>query len=77
VLAVTVTSDTWQVVPTRWRGGNWQGWVLAELTGIGAGWIAWTLLSASFLAGLLLLFRTAGYRLVRRRRGSGEATVTS
>jgi len=74
VLAVTVTSDTWQVVPTRWRGGNWQGWVLAELTGIGAGWIAWTLLSACFLAGLLLLFRTAGYRLVRRKRDGSEAT---
>ena len=42
---------------------------------IGWGWMVWTLLAAWFLAGLLLMFRASGYRLVRaaRRSGTGPA----
>ena len=38
-----------------------------QLTDLGLLWIAWTLLSGSFLAGMLLVLRGSGYRLVRRR----------
>jgi hypothetical protein len=31
-------------------------------------WVAWTILAAWFLAGLLLVFRAGGYRLARRGR---------
>jgi hypothetical protein len=46
-----------------------------ELAEVGWGWLAWTLLAAWFLAGLLLMFRASGYRLVRtpRARGTGPA----
>ncbi|HVA49474.1 MAG TPA: hypothetical protein VNH11_24115 [Pirellulales bacterium] len=38
------------------------------LTHAGWRWIAWTLLTGSFLAGMLLVLRPTGFRLVRRRR---------
>lgn len=38
------------------------------LTHAGWRWFAWTLLTGSFLAGMLLVLRATGYRLVRRRR---------
>ncbi len=44
----------------------------AQLVEIGWGWVAWTLLAAWFLAGLLLMFRAAGYRFVWS--GSGSRT---
>lgn len=34
----------------------------------GLWWIGWSLLAEPFLAGLLLVFQTTGYRLLRRRR---------
>jgi hypothetical protein len=40
--------------------------VMDELAAVGWGWIAWTFLAAWFLAGLLLMFRASGYRLVHR-----------
>lgn len=62
----------WATVAAKWVPApmmrrSWQDWLLADLTEIGAWWIAWTLLSAAFLAGLLLLFRAAGYRMEHRR----------
>jgi hypothetical protein len=44
---------TWRYVPPL-RVGPW--------------WIGWSLLAQPFLAGLLLVLQTTGYRLVRRRR---------
>jgi hypothetical protein len=54
--------------------GRWD-YITYELAEIGWGWVAWTLLAAWFLAGLLLMFRASGYRLVRpaRRSGTGPA----
>jgi hypothetical protein len=40
----------------------------ASLTYAGWWWVAWTSLAGSFLAGMLLVLRATGYRLVRRRR---------
>ena len=38
------------------------------------GWLSWALLAVFFLAGMLSLFRAAGYRLARRpRRGATGA----
>ncbi len=65
MLAVFVNSR-W--VPALTARTRWQDWLLADLSGIGFGWIPWTLLSAAFLAGLLLLFPVAGYRLEHRRQ---------
>lgn len=42
-----------------------------QLTDLGLLWIAWTLLTGSFLAGMLLVLRASGFRLVRRARPSG------
>jgi hypothetical protein len=39
-------------------------------------WMGWTLLANPFLAGLLLVFRTTGHRLVRRRRTSQPDAVS-
>jgi hypothetical protein len=39
-----------------------------SLTDAGWWWVAWTSLAGSFLAGMLLVLRATGYRLVRRRR---------
>lgn len=41
-----------------------------QLTDLGLLWIAWTLLTGSFLAGMLLVLRASGFRLVRRARPS-------
>jgi hypothetical protein len=38
---------------------------------VGPWWIGWTLLAEPFLAGLLLVFQTTEYRLVRHRRVAG------
>lgn len=62
LLTLTV-NRSWVAPPALRR--TWQDWLLADLTEIGSAWIAWTLLSAAFLAGLLLLFRSSGYRLRR------------
>jgi hypothetical protein len=40
-----------------------------SLTYAGWWWVAWTSLAGSFLAGMLLVLRATGYRLVRRQRG--------
>ena len=40
-------------------------YITRDLAEIGWGWVAWTLLAAWFLAGLLLMFRASGYRLER------------
>jgi hypothetical protein len=40
----------------------------ASLTYASWWWVAWTSLAGSFLAGMLLVLRATGYRLVRRRR---------
>ena len=48
--------------------------------GLGALWMAWTSLSAAFLASLLLVLRTTGYRLVHVAKGqalSWNARLTS
>ena len=50
--------------------GRWD-YITYELAEIVWGWVAWTLLVAWFLAGLLLMFRASGYRLVRAPRPSG------
>jgi hypothetical protein len=39
-----------------------------SLTGLGRLWMAWTLLTGSFLAGMLLVFRGSGSRLVQKGR---------
>jgi hypothetical protein len=49
--------------PARWSP-NWT----QPLTGAGWWWVAWTSLEGSLLAGMLLVLRANGYRLVRRRR---------
>ncbi len=59
LLAVTVTEESWMV---RTWGLSW--W-LSDLVEIRWWWIAWSVLAACFLAGLLLVFRAGGYRLVR------------
>lgn len=41
---------------------------LEPLTQAGWRWIAWTLLTGSFLGGMLLVLRPTGYRLARQRR---------
>ena len=41
-----------------------------RLPRVGPWWIAWSVLAEPFLAGLLLIFQTTGYGLVRRRRSS-------
>ncbi|HUY91975.1 MAG TPA: hypothetical protein VMV10_24760 [Pirellulales bacterium] len=38
------------------------------LTDLGLLWLAWTLLTGSFLAGMLLVLRGSGFRLVKRAR---------
>jgi hypothetical protein len=68
-VVLSFSVDKRWVPPVRLRRA-WQDWLLADLTEIGNGWIVWTLLSASFLAGLLLLFRSSGYRLTRARASS-------
>jgi len=47
-------------------GTRWQYRITDELAELEWWWVAWTLLAAWFLAGLLLMFRAGGYRLVRR-----------
>ncbi|HJN07881.1 MAG TPA: hypothetical protein QF564_04270 [Pirellulaceae bacterium] len=39
-----------------------------ELRQFGFGWVLWSALAAWFLAALLLVFRAAGYRIMRARR---------
>lgn len=39
-----------------------------QLTDLGLLWIAWTLVTGSFLAGMLLVLRGSGFRLVKRAR---------
>jgi hypothetical protein len=61
-------------VTIRPRAFLWRD-ISREFDKIGWGWVAWTFLAAWFLAGLLLMFRASGYRLVRTpcRRGTGPA----
>lgn len=44
--------------------GDYLSWYMG---GLDALWLAWTSLAAAFLAALLLLFRTTGYRLAPRQ----------
>lgn len=44
-----------------------------QLTDLGLLWIAWTLLTGSFLAGMLLVLRGSGFRLARKARSSDAA----
>ena len=53
-------------LPTNTR--SFQQWMLSGLISIGDWWIGWYLLSAAFLAALLLMFRGAGYRLEHGKR---------
>ena len=73
IVATAMGGLLWATVTVKWAPApmvrrSWQEWLLADLTGIGNWWIVWALLSAAFLAGLLLLFRAAGYRLEHRRQ---------
>lgn len=47
----------------RTESGNYLSWYIG---GLGPLWLAWTSLAAAFLASLLLLVRTTGYRLAPR-----------
>ena len=49
----------------------------AKLTYAGWWWVAWTSLAGSFLAGMLLVLRATGYRLIRRRRHNSVATLAT
>jgi len=53
-------------IPRSAPGTRWQYRILDELAEVEWWWVAWTLLAGWFLAGLLLMFRAGGYRLVRR-----------
>jgi hypothetical protein len=83
IIATAMGGLLWATVAIQWVPApmmrrSWQDWLLADLTEIGIWWIPWTLLSAAFLAGLLLLFRAAGYRLEHRRQPRspfGESTA--
>lgn len=55
---------------------SWPYYLMNGLVQIRSWWIAWTVLSAWFLAGLLLMFRAGGYRLVRRRNRTPSGSVT-
>ena len=46
--------------------------IYVRLAALGWGWTDWTPLAAWFLAGLLLMFRASGYRLVRVAGKSGS-----
>lgn len=46
---------------------------LMPLTNMGDLWPAWTLLTGSFLAGMLLVLRGSGFRLARKARSSDAA----
>lgn len=62
---------------------TWQATLRGRLSGafreidyLGWWWVAWTCLAACFLAGLLLVFRESGYRLIRRLPGE-QSLATS
>jgi hypothetical protein len=57
----------WLEVTARYHQGPYS-FRPEPLTYAGWRWIAWTLLTGSFLAGMLLVLRASGYRLIRRRR---------
>ena len=48
----------------RTPSGDYLSWYIG---GLGPLWLAWTSLAAAFLASLLLLARTTGYRLAPRQ----------
>ncbi|HVW36219.1 MAG TPA: hypothetical protein VHB99_02900 [Pirellulales bacterium] len=59
-----------------WLAGNVSGFYIwapsgksyvIKITNAGSAWLAWTELSAFLLAGMLLVFRVDGYRLVRSK----------
>ena len=52
--------------PTGYGQRSWQLWIISDLSEVGFWWIGWHLLSAAFLAALLLMLRSAGYRLENR-----------
>jgi hypothetical protein len=59
---IAQVASTWS---TAWSSANYLFWQLKELSWT---WSVWTALAAWFLATLLLVFRSAGYRLMYKRR---------
>ena len=61
-----------KVMSARWRPPRGALWrmepVFRQMLELGWWWMAWTSLAACFLAGLLLVFRASGYRLMRPAR---------
>ena len=70
--ALYFVEDRFATVPA-WLAGNvsatyvWVGKTyIIKITNVGPGWPVWTELSGFLLAGMLLVFRANGYRLVKR-----------
>lgn len=59
----------WLEEAALYRQRNWPARMAAQpLTDAEWRWVAWTLLTGSFLAAMLLVLQATGYRLVRQRR---------
>ena len=63
-LLLTWVTSHWTM---GWNSSN-SAWLFIELKQFGFGWVLWTALAAWFLAALLLVFRAAGYRIMRARQ---------
>lgn len=65
---------------SRWIvtwGATPAAWLFRPLKEMGLGWGVWTVLAAWFLASLLLVFRSAGYRLLRTQNHPDAAAPAS
>ena len=60
-------SPRWQSVSAGGRL-DWHHELMLQGVLLDWWWVAWTCLAACFLAGLLLVFRASGYRLMRPAR---------